>query len=203
MIVVPLLSIAFITVSEESPLYASISRIAWVDGHNAFMLVWSLIVLLPMVCLTQKVISASGLEEKRKRFLKIFALANVLLAFVSGVFVPAKNGVDAITVWGAMHDCFTGLGWLSFAIVLTVFSCSLLHCDKTQGTIASSFMAFIWITGLFFIFHVIDPNTYCGTSAITQVYIINMIDLFLLFNDMYQSLQDGASTKIELQLNES
>ena len=48
-------------------------------------------------------------------------------------------------------------------------------------------MIFVWMTGVFFIFYVIDPGTYCGSSAITQVYIINMLDLFLLMNDIYQT----------------
>lgn len=188
LIIVPLLSIAFITVSGESPLYTSISRIAWVKGHRIFMIIWSLIVLFPMVCLTRKVISESRLSEKRKSLLNTIAIANILLSFTCGVFVPAKNGVDAITIWGAIHDCFTALGWLSFAIVLTIYAFSLRRFSQTQATISISFMGFIWITGLFFIFYVIDPNTYCGTSAITQVYIINMLDMFLLFSDIYQSI---------------
>lgn len=188
LIVVPLLSMVFITASDESPLYTSLSRLAWVNGHRLFMFVWSLIVLFVMICLTLKVIRFSGLDEKRKRSLSALAIVNITISFVSGVFIPAKSGADVLNIWEYLHDRFTAIGWLSFGVALTVFSFSLRKVNKQQATIAISFMVFIWMTGAFAIFYVIDPETYCGSSAVAQVYIINMLNIFLLMNDVIQSL---------------
>lgn len=187
LLVVPLLSVLFITASGESPLYTSLSRLAWVSGHWWFMLVWSTIVLFALVCMTVKVVRASGLGQKQVRVLSITAVCNILLAFVSGVFLPAKSSAEILTVWAFLHDNFTALGWLSFGITLTIFAVLLRRVDKTQATIALAFMAFVWITGVFAIFYVIDPQTYCGSSSVSQVYIINMFNIFLLLNDVYQS----------------
>lgn len=201
LIVVPLLSLLFITVSGESPLYTSISRIAWVSGHRLFMLGWSLVVLFPMVCLTGKVIRTSRIPPRRQRRLQITAIANILISFVGGVFVPAKSSALDITFFGALHDLMTAVGWLSFGLVLTAYSICLFPVDRVQAVLALSFMVFIWLTGLFFIFYVIDPGTYCGSSAITQVYIINMLDLFLLTNTVYQTCsgqKDPRSQKQEV-----
>ena len=187
LVVVPLLSLLFISVSGESPLYTSISRIAWVAGHRWFMLVWSLVVLFPMVCLARKVIRTSALRPRWKKALTFAAIANILVSFVGGVFVPAKSGALDISFFGVLHDLMTAIGWLSFGVVLTAYSICLFSADRKQAILALSFMIFVWMTGVFFIFYVIDPGTYCGSSTITQVYIINMLDLFLLMNDIYQT----------------
>lgn len=187
LVVVPFLSLFFITVSGESPLYASISRIAWVGNHRGFMFIWSLVVLFPMVCMTNKVIKGSNLDDKTKKRLYVTAILNIVVSFVAGVLVPAKSGADDVSFWGIMHDLLTAMGWLAYGIVLIVFSICLFKVDKVQATISTCFMFFLWWTGLFFIFYVVDENTYCGTSAVTQMYIINMLNLFLLINYIYQN----------------
>ena len=125
LVVVPFLSLFFITVSGESPLYTSISRIAWVGHHRIFMFVWSMVVLFPMVCMTNKVIKHSNLNDKRKKNLYVVAIFNIIISFVAGVLVPAKTGADDLSFLGIMHDLLTAIGWLSFGIVLTIFSISL------------------------------------------------------------------------------
>ena len=187
LIIVPILSLAFILVADESPLYTSISRIGWVHNHRLFMLLWSITVLAPMVSLTSKVVSQSPLTEGRKRALYAVAVCNILVSFVAGVLVPAKSGAGEVSFFGVVHDLLTSVGWLSFGVVLTVFALSLFRFDRLEATVATSFMAFIWITGIFFIFYVVDESSYCGASAVTQVYIINMLDLFLLTVDLYQT----------------
>ncbi|HRX14534.1 MAG TPA: hypothetical protein P5087_05935 [Eubacteriales bacterium] len=193
LVVVPALSLILISISGESPLYTSLSRIAWVSGYRLFMLFWSLIIIFPMVCLTIKVFRESPISEKNKKGLTIVAIVNIIVSFVSGLIIPAKNGVDPTTFWGKMHDILTALGWLSYGIALTAFSITLTVKDRTRGIVDMAFMAFIWLTGIFFIFKVIDENTYCGASAITQVYIINMLNIFLLLNVIYQNAENKKS----------
>lgn len=192
LLILPLLSMLFITASEESPLYTSLSRLAWVNGHWLFMLVWSLLVLFVMVCLTLKVIHQSGLAPKRVKALSAVAIVNVSLSFVSGVFIPAKSSADALSIWEFLHDRFTALGWLSFGIVLTIFSFNLRKVDRMQSFISVCFMAFTWMSGVFAIVVVISPETYVGSSAITQIYIITMLNIFLLINDIYQTVRGKA-----------
>lgn len=186
LVIVPFLSLLFITVSGESPLYTSISRIAWVGHHRIFMIIWSLVVLFPMVCMTNNVIKNSKLNNKRKSALYLIAIVNIIISFVAGVLVPAKSSANDINFWGILHDLLTAIGWLAYGVVLTIFSFSLFKVDKLHATISICFMFFLWCTGLFFIFYVIDENTYCGTSAVTQMYIINMLNIFLLINDIFQ-----------------
>lgn len=196
LIMVPLLSMIFITASDESPLYASLSRLAWVNGHRLFMFVWSMVVLFVMGCLTIKVISNSGIGEKRRRVLITVAVVNIVIAFVSGVFIPAKSSADILNIWEYLHDRFTAIGWLSFGITLGFFSFNLRKVNKKQGTIAITFMFYVLITGAFAIFYVIDPATYCGSSAVAQVYIINMLNIFLLIIDVMQNLTNGEKATL-------
>ena len=52
LIIVPLFSFVLITVSEESPLYTSISRIAWVHGKWFATFMWALTVMVAVMWIT-------------------------------------------------------------------------------------------------------------------------------------------------------
>lgn len=188
LVVVPILSILFITASGESPLYTSISRLGWVLDRRVFMIVWSLTVLAPMLFMTNKVITGSPLADRAKRSLHLIAVINIIVSFVAGVIVPAKSGAGEVSFFGVMHDLLTSVGWLSYGVVLTAFAFCLFRKDRLEATVATCFMAFVWVTGTFFIKYVVDETSYCGASAVTQVYIINMFNIFLLIIDIYQSL---------------
>ena len=61
LVVIPLLSFAFIQISPESPLYTSISRIIWVHGYWIAACVWALIVMGVIAFLTCRLIHTSVL----------------------------------------------------------------------------------------------------------------------------------------------
>ena len=67
LIIVPLISFILITVSEESPLYTSISRIAWVNGKWFATFVWALIVMGAVVWITYRMVEEGALPERSKR----------------------------------------------------------------------------------------------------------------------------------------
>lgn len=69
LIIVPFVSFVFITISPESPLYTSISRIAWV--HNLWIntFIWALIIMLSIVWLTYRLVETSPLSSKAKKII--------------------------------------------------------------------------------------------------------------------------------------
>ena len=82
LVVVPLISFIFIGISEESPLYTSISRIAWVHGEWFSTLVWALVVMGSVLWLTYRMVETSPLTERTKRVYMLAQSVNIALVFI-------------------------------------------------------------------------------------------------------------------------
>ena len=67
LIVVPILSFILITISEESPLYTSISRIAWIHGGWLPTFIWASIIMFAISWLTYRMVFCGPLSDRTKK----------------------------------------------------------------------------------------------------------------------------------------
>ena len=92
-----------------------------------------------------------------------------------------------------VHDHMTIAAWVAYGIALIVYSALIQRKDKTLGFLGISLMSFIVFSSLFFIRTVIDPSSYVGASAVTEIYIINEISVYLVvmyFLEVYRTRQE-------------
>ena len=190
LIIVPFVSFAFITISPESPLYTSISRIAWV--HNLWLntFIWALIIMLSIVWLTYRLVETSPLSSKAKKIIIWWQFLNILLVFIGCLMFPAKQDVEMVKLINYLHDYVTAIGWVLYGIGLIVYSILLRRKDKFLGFLGLGIMSFIIFSSIFFIMRVVDPTSYVGASAVSEVYIINSLYIFLVF--MYVAQEYNA-----------
>ena len=52
--------------------------------------------------------------------------------------------------------------------------------DPFLGFLGLGLMSFVILSSLFFISNVIDPSSYVGASAVSEVYIINSLFIYLV-----------------------
>lgn len=198
LIVVPILSFMLITISEESPLYTSISRIAWVHDKWFATFIWALVVMSAVLWITYRMIYVGPLSEKAKKNYLIVQSVNILLVFVGCIIFPAKSGDELVTFLNYLHDYLTIAAWALYGIGLLVYSVMLRRHDRFLGFLGIGLMSFIILSSMFFISQVVDPDSYVGASAVSEVYIINGLFIYLVV--MYVSerlkLSDDGS-KIE------
>ena len=187
LVIVPLISFIFISVSEESPLYTSISRIAWVHGRWFSTLVWSLIVMSAVLWLTYLVVKRGPLTERSKRIYMLCQGVNILLVFVGCIIFPAKAGVETVKLVNYVHDYLTIGAWAMYGIGLIFYSIAVWRKDSFLGFLGICLMSFIVLSSVFFIRQVIDPTSYVGASAVSEVYIINALFIYLVVTYVAQS----------------
>ena len=193
LVIVPLVSFIFIGISEESPLYTSISRIAWVHGRWLSTFVWALVVMSSVMWLTYRTVKIGPLSERAKRVYMFTQGVNIVLVFVGCILFPAKEGVEAVRLVNYIHDYLTIFAWAMYGIGLFAYSLILRRYDRFLGFLGLGLMSFIVLSSVFFIKQVIDPTTYVGASAVSEVYIINALFIYLVV--MYVAERYQSSPK--------
>ena len=180
LIIVPIVSFIFIMTSPESPLYTSISRIAWVHDRWFATFLWAGTVMGAIMWLTYRMIKIGPLEERAKRVFLVFQFLSILLVFVGCLIFPAKSDRDSISFVNYMHDYLTALSWGCYGIGLILYSVLIGRRNRFLGFMGCSIMGFVVWSSIFFLKQVIDPTSYVGASAVSEVYIINSLLIYLV-----------------------
>lgn len=180
LIVVPMLSFILITLSEESPLYTSISRIAWIHGRWLATFLWALIVMGSIIWITYRMVKVGPLPEGAKRPYIAVQTLNIILVFVGCIIFPAKGNPEIVKLVNYIHDYLTIIAWVLYGIGLLVYSILLRKRDRLLAFIGIGIMSFIIFSSAFFISQVVDPTSYVGASAVSEVYIINSLFIYLV-----------------------
>ena len=179
-IIIPLLSFIFIGISEESPLYTSISRIAWVHGYWFSTFLWALAVMSAIVWLTYRMVYTGPLSARVRRKYFLMQLLNIILVFIGCILFPAKSGEQAVSFVNYIHDYLTIVAWAMYGIGLLVYSIMIRKKESFLGFLGIGLMTFTILSSVFFIRNVIDPSTYVGASAVSEVYVINSLVIYLV-----------------------
>lgn len=201
LIVVPLISFILITLSEESPLYTSISRIAWIHGKWFATFLWALIVMSAVIWITYRMTSVGPLDDRLKRSYLIFQTINIVLVFVGCIVFPAKGGTELVKFVNYVHDYLTIIAWALYGIGLLIYSALLRRHDRFLGFVGLGLMSFIIFSSGFFISRVIDPDSYVGASAVSEVYVINSLFIYLVVMYIFERIKLGDGCREEQDIS--
>lgn len=192
LVFVPSISFLFILTSPESPLYTSISRIAWVHGRWLSTFLWATVVMGTILLLTYKLIKIGPLGEKGKRIFFLAQAVSICLVFVGCLLFPAKPNPETVKFVHYMHDYLTAIAWAMYGIGLIVYSIIIGRKNKFLGFMGCSIMVFVVFSSLFFLRQVIDPTSYVGASAVSEVYIINSLLIYLVVMYVLEEKENSA-----------
>ena len=199
LVIVPLISFMFIGISEESPLYTSISRIAWVHGKWFSTFLWALVVMSAVFWLTYRMVKKGPLSDRTKNVYIFCQGINILLVFVGCIIFPAKAGVDSVNFLNYVHDYLTIFAWAMYGIGLLYYSIAIKKYDSFLGFFGVGIMSFIILSSVFFIRQVVDPTSYVGASAVSEVYIINALFIYLVVMYVAEGMRDGVKKGVSVQ----
>lgn len=180
LVIIPIISFMFIMTSPESPLYTSISRIAWVHELWFSTFIWAVMVMGAIIYLTYRMVEIGPLSKNSKKAFLTAQVISICLVFTGCLIFPAKPDPDTIKFVHYMHDYLTAIAWAMYGIGLIVYSILIGRKNKFLGFMGCSIMTFVVWSSLFFIRRVVDPSSYVGASAVSEVYIINSLLIYLV-----------------------
>ena len=198
LVAVPMLSFGLVNLSPESPLYTSISRIAWVHGQWFATFLWAVMVMAVILLLTYRMTATGPLGKRTKTIFLVWQAVNIALVFLGCVMFPAKGGLEDIRFVNYLHDYLTAVAWILYGVGLVVYSALLCRKDRFLGFLGLGLMAFVFLSSVFFLLNVVDPSSYVGASAVSEVYIINSLIIYLvvmyvaqLYTNKIRELMEG------------
>jgi hypothetical protein len=130
--------------------------------------------------ITYRMVKVGPLSERTKRIYVACQTINIILVFVGCIIFPAKEGTDIVKFVNYVHDYLTIIAWIFYGIGLLIYSILLRRHDRYLGFIGIGLMSFIIFSSAFFISRVVDPTSYVGASAVSEVYIINSLFIYLV-----------------------
>jgi hypothetical protein len=135
--------------------------------------------------------SVGPLDDRLKRSYLIFQTINIVLVFVGCIVFPAKGGTELVKFVNYVHDYLTIIAWALYGIGLLIYSALLRRHDRFLGFVGLGLMSFIIFSSGFFISFVIDPNSYVGASAVSEVYVINSLFIYLVVMYIFERIKLG------------
>ena len=118
---------------------------------------------------------------------------NIILVFVGCIVFPAKGGTDIVKFVNYVHDYLTIIAWALYGVGLLVYSILIKRHDSFLGFIGIGLMGFIIFSSAFFISRVVDPSSYVGASAVSEVYIINSLFIYLVVIYLLERMRLGRA----------
>ena len=180
LVVVPLLSFILVSISPESPLYTSISRIAWVHGRWFATFLWAVVVMSVILWLTYRMVVTGPLTGRTRHLFLGFQFLHICLVFVGCLMFPAKDGPETVRFVNYLHDYLTAAAWLLYGLGLIIYSFQVRKKDRFLGFLGLGLISFTFLSSIFFLMNVVDPTSYVGASAVSEVYIINSLLIYLV-----------------------
>ena len=152
------------------------------EKRSRFGLVFQSFHLFPQYTVMDNLMLAPKLRlgERAKRIYLICQSVNILLVFVGCIIFPAKASIDTVRLVNYVHDYLTIGAWGMYGIGLIAYSLMIRREDATLGFLGLLLMSFIVLSSIFFIRQVVDPESYVGASAVSEVYIINALFIYLV-----------------------
>lgn len=130
--------------------------------------------------LTYRMACTGVLDSKKRKAFMLWQFISIVLVFVGCLMFPAKDGVDNIQFVNYVHDYLTAVAWIMYVIGLVGYSFAARKKNRFLGLLAMGLMGFIVFSSLFFLMRVVDPQSYVGASAVSEVYIINNLLIYLV-----------------------
>lgn len=172
----PVFAWSSVVASDETAVYASISRMIWYSGNALHILLAMLVMFLPMLISFFMAHSQTNLSKAKVMICRICMIVSCAILYIGAMKVAPSDG-KTMTTANIWH------GILSFGGILMIFLTYCLYTffirkeDKDGAGLLVGFLVFTLISGAFSVLNVFDEKSYVTASAVSELYVLTMFSL--------------------------
>lgn len=172
----PIFAWGSILSSDETAVYASLSRMIWFSGSPGRIFIAMVVLFVPMIISFFSSHKLQGLSKTEKIVCRVSMIVSCIVLYVGAMEVIPSDGTG-LSFLNILH------GVLSFGGIFMIF---LTYCiyvviiRKKKGSGANllfAFLVFILISGPFAVLNVFDDKSYVVASAVSELYILIMLSI--------------------------
>ena len=172
----PLLSWASVLATDETAVFASLSRMIWYSGSALQIFIAMLALFIPMLISFFLAHNVIGLPKAKKTILRISIIVSCLVLYIGAMWVMPSDGT-VITKENIWHGIMSFGGMLMIFLTYCLYTAFIFHKDKDGAGLIIGFLVFSLITSAFAVLNVFDDKSYVIASAVSELYTLTMMSL--------------------------
>lgn len=172
----PLAAWASVIASDETAVFASLSRMIWYSGDATRIFFAMLVLFIPMIISFFFAHENLGISKRGKFLCRLCMIFSCIVLYIGAMEVMPSDG-KSMTTENIWH------GILSFGGMLDIFMTYCLYIffaqrkDRDGCMLLAGFLLFTLITGAFAILNVFDADSYVVASAVSELYVLTMFSI--------------------------
>ena len=183
----PLFSWGSVTATDETAVFASLSRMIWYSGSAFQIFVAMLVLFIPMLTAFFLAHSMSGLTKAQKLACRICMIVSCAVLYVGAMWVIPSDG-KTMTSENVWHGVLSFGGMLMIFLTYCLYTAFIRKKDRDGAGLLAAFLVFSLITGAFSVLNVFDDKSYVVASAVSELYVLTMMGVigYLTYNLAYR-----------------
>ena len=172
----PLFAWGSVIASDETAVFASLSRMIWFSGSSARIFTAMLVLFLPTLTAFFLAHNLSGISKPQKRILRLCMTVSCAVLYVGAMWVMPSDG-KTMTSENVWHGVLSFGGMLMIFLTYCLYTAFICRTDRDGAGLLAAFLAFSLITGAFAVLNVFDDKSYVIASAASELYVLTMMSL--------------------------
>lgn len=175
-VISPLCAWGSVMASDETAVFASLSRMIWYSGSELRILVAMLIMFVPMLVSFFYAHSLSGMPKTKKTVCRVCMIISCVVLYIGAMWVMPGNGttMTAENIW---HGILSFSGMLMIFLTYCIYAAFYFPLDREGALLLIGLLAFSLATGAFAVQNIFDEKSYVLVSAVTELYVLIMMSL--------------------------
>ena len=189
-IISPLVAWGSVIASDETAVFASLSRMIWYSGSALRIFVAMVILFVPMLISFFLAHSMSNLTTTQKMTCRICMIISCAVLYVGAMWVIPSDG-KTMTSENVWHGILSFGGMLMIFLTYCLYTALVYRRDRDGAGLLAAFLAFTLITSGFAVLNVFDDKSYVIASAVSELYVLTMMSLvgYLTYYLAYRNMK--------------
>ncbi len=175
-VVSPVFAWGSIAASDETAVFASLSRMIWYSGSALRILIAMLVLFIPMLISFFLAHDLCNLPKVQKLTCRICMIVSCAVLYLGAMWVMPSDG-NSMTSENIWHGILSFGGMLMIFLTYCIYTVFIWHKDNDGSFLLAAFLAFSLITGIFAVLNVFDEKSYVIASAVSELYVLTMMSL--------------------------
>ena len=175
-VISPLLAWAGVVATDETAVFASLSRMIWYSGSAWRIFAAMVALFVPMLVSFFLAHELSGLSKKQKWICRVCMLVSCAVLYVGAMEMMPSNG-KGMTPENVWHGVLSFGGMLMIFLTYCLYAALIRHRDRDGVGLLAGFLAFSLISGAFAVLNIFDEKSYVIASAVSELYVLIMMSM--------------------------
>ena len=175
-LVSPVLAWSSVIATDETAVFASLSRMIWYSGDALRIFIAMIIMFLPMIISFFAAHRLIGLQKGQKVTCRWMMILSCIVLYIGAMEVAPSDG-NTMTTENVWHGVLSFGGMLMIFLTYCTYTAFIRKSDRDGAGLLAAFLIFTLISSAFAVLNIFDDKSYVVASAVSELYVLTMLSL--------------------------